>query len=269
MSGWDDPETVAYYEAFCAGHSRYVQANRSLIAHARLESGMRVLDLAAGTGRTTEAALPSLGPDGRVVSVEPFAAMRKEGIRRIADDRVAWRATLPHANESFDRVLCGAAIWQLEPIAETLRSLARLLRIGGALCFNIPALYLQEPDQPGGGADPMLLELPARLIASSDRHPLAQPPADQAATPLRRGSIRSWLSAAGLRGQSWSFRVRLTQEAYGAWLKIPVLTEMMLAGLPPMERARRIDLALQSVDRASWKWERWRGWTAWKHERCA
>jgi hypothetical protein len=31
-----------------------------------------------------------------------------------------------------------------------------------------------------------------------------------------------------------------------------------------LERARRIDAALRAVDRSSWKWERWRGWTAWK-----
>ena len=56
MSGWDDPQAPIYYEAFCRKHSRYGRANAALIAHARMEPGMRVLDLAAGTGRTAEAA---------------------------------------------------------------------------------------------------------------------------------------------------------------------------------------------------------------------
>jgi ubiquinone/menaquinone biosynthesis C-methylase UbiE len=165
MSGWDDPETAAYYEAFCLRHSRYLEANRALIAHAHLAPGMRVLDLAAGTGRTAEFALPELGEDGRVLSVEPSAAMRAEGMRRVTDARVQWSDVLPNGEEAFDRVLCGAAIWQFESLAEALGRLARLLRPGGALCFNIPALYLLEPDEPGGGNDPLLLSLPAALMA--------------------------------------------------------------------------------------------------------
>ena len=62
---------------------------------------------------------------------------------------------------------------------------------------------------------------------------------------------------------SWVFRTRLTQVAYADWLKIPVVSEWLPGGLAPDERARRIDDALRLVDRASWKWERWRGWTAW------
>ena len=264
MSGWDDPETAAYYEAFCRSHSRYNRANAALIARAQVAPGMRVLDLAAGTGRTTEAALEFLGEDGRVVCVEPFAGMRAEGMRRVTDSRVEWSAILPGAGESFERILCGAAIWQLDPLPEMFKMLASLLRSGGALCFNIPALYLLEPDEPGGGSDPSLLSLPALLLASPDGAPIQEPVACRAPGPLSHSGISAGLNAAGLRAQSWSFRVRLTQDAYADWLKIPVLTDGMLGGLTPKARAQRIDAALGSVDRSSWKWERWRGWTAWK-----
>ena len=264
MSGWDDRETPVYYEAFCQGYSRYTRANTALISHARIEPAMRVLDLAAGTGRTAEPALGKLGPDGRVVCVEPSAPMRAEGMRRVTDGRVEWRAALPEAEAQFDRILCGAAIWQLSPMSETLVRLAGLLRPGGGLCFNIPALYLLEPDEPGGGSDPLLLSLPPLLCKSSAGDSIQAAQEVQPSGELHRLSIGKWLRAAGLRGQSWTFRVRLTQEAYAAWLKIPVLTGRMLAGLTPRERARRIDIALESVDRTSWKWERWRGWTAWK-----
>jgi len=268
MSSWEDPETAAFYEAFCRRHSRYVCANRALIAHARIAPGMRVLDLAAGTGRTAEIALASLGKDDRVVCVEPFAGMRAEGMRRVTDSRVRWSAILPEAKESFDRILCGASIWQLDPLPETFGILASLLRPGGALCFNIPGLYLLEPDEPGGGSDPLLLSLPALLFASlsasSDCVPIRESIECQARDPLCHSSITTWLNAAGLRAQGWSFRVRLTQDAYADWLKIPVLTDQMLGGLAPKVRAERIDEALRSVDGSSWKWEQWRGWTAWK-----
>ena len=264
MSGWDDPETAAYYEAFCRRHSRYNRANRELIRHARIALGMRVLDLGAGTGRTAEHALRCLGSDGRIVCVEPSAAMREAGMRRLADSRVAWSAAVPNAAGTFDVILCGASIWQMEPLAPTFPVLAGLLKPGGTLCFNIPALYLLEPDEPGGGSDPLLLTLPERLFAGSDRAFACQPMEPPTAAALSRRCIEEWLDAAGLRGESWSFRVRLTQDAYADWLKIPALTDRMLGGLTPQERARRIDAALEAADRSSWKWERWKGWTAWK-----
>jgi len=264
MTGWDAPETPRYYEAFCQSHSRYTRANAALMAHARIQPGMRVLDLAAGTGRTAEAVLNRLGEYGRVICVEPSPAMRVEGMRRITDVRVQWSARLPQAEGEFDRILCGAALWQLDPIPEMLRMLAGLLRPRGALCFNIPSLYLREPDEPGGGSDPFLLSLPAMLCALSDGGSVGAALEKRSGCELHRHSIDTWLRAAGLRSRSWTFRLRLTQDAYGAWLKIPVLTGRMLPGLTPEQRARRIDVALESVDRFSWKWERWRGWTAWK-----
>jgi ubiquinone/menaquinone biosynthesis C-methylase UbiE len=131
MSDWDDPQTAAYYEAFCQRCSRYERANRELASHARLEPGMSVLDLAAGTGRTAEAALMRLGPNSQVLCVVPSAAMRAVGMRRLKDSPMQWSTSLTEVLGSFDRILCGAAIWQLNPLCETLRTLAGLLRPGG------------------------------------------------------------------------------------------------------------------------------------------
>jgi ubiquinone/menaquinone biosynthesis C-methylase UbiE len=100
----------------------------------------RVLDVGAGTGRTAEAALGVLGPGTRVICVEPSPAMRRAGKARLKDSRVRWQPALPARRGSFDRILCGAAIWQMTPLAETLARFAALLREGGALCFNIPGL---------------------------------------------------------------------------------------------------------------------------------
>jgi SAM-dependent methyltransferase len=264
MSGWEDADTATYYEAFCRKHSRYSRANAALITHADIAPGMRVLDFAAGTGRTAQASLRRLGRNGRAVCVEPSAAMRNAGLRRITDPRIEWSSHLPDEKDSFDRVLCGSAIWQMIPLIDTFRTLTRLLRPGGALCFNIPAAYLLEPDDPGGGQDPSLLSLPALLMGSQECAPAQEPVDAPASAPLSEGWISGWLNVVGLRAESWQFRVRITQDAYAAWLKIPLITDRLLAGLTPRERAERIDAALGAVDRSSWKWERWRGWTAWK-----
>jgi hypothetical protein len=152
-------------------------------------------------------------------------------------------------------------------------------------------MYLCEPDEPGGGRDPLLLELPALLgagmaavspavsnsadesaglrggqaMSESSAAALRCPDGGESQAVLTRREWSALLRRAHLRSQSWSFRYRLTQRAYADWLKIPVLTERLLPGVDPAERARRIDSALAAADRDSWKWERWRGWTAWKH----
>src|SRR4030095_13326440 len=101
---------------------------------------------------------PFLG-DGSVICVEPSAVMREAGQRRLCDSQVQWLAALDEASGAFDRILVGAAIWQFDPFEEWIRRLASVLAPGGALCFNIPGLNLFEPDEPGGGSDPFLLQL--------------------------------------------------------------------------------------------------------------
>jgi SAM-dependent methyltransferase len=259
--GWDHPATATRYERFYRRHARYRHANEVLAREAALVPGLRVLDVGAGTGQTAAAALPHLGRDGSIVCVEPAAAMRAAGMRRITDQRVAWRAEFPSEAESFERILCGAAIWQLSPLDEWIRRLAALLRPGGALCFDIPALYLGEPDEPGGGSDPLLLDLHARLASSLDVCPAPVPD-----DGWRHGAsdIEMVLRSAGLEPHAWRLRVRITQTAWARWLTIPVLTDRLFPDVAPDERDRRIADALATVDRRSYKWERWRGWTAWK-----
>lgn len=254
--GWDDPRTAEAYEAFCERHGRYREANEVLIGRSALEGSARLLDLAAGTGRTAEAALSRLGPGARVLCVEPAAAMRARGARRLADPRVTWARELP-ASGPFDRILCGAALWQLTPLAETVARLRTLLSEGGAFAFDIPALYLGEPDEPGGGADACLTGLFAALARG-------RAPTAEVVEPLPDADgVDTLLAASGFRAERWSFRVRITQETLRDWLKIPVLTDALLMDLAPDARAKAIDAAFGLCDSGSWRWESWRGWTAW------
>jgi hypothetical protein len=175
--------------------------------------------------------------------------MREAGQERLADRRVSWTEELPGCG-AFDRVLCGAAIWQLE-----IAPLAALVAPGGALCFTIPALYLGEGEEPGGGEDPLLVGLYARLAGG-------RVPQAQAGGPLP--DVESELAAAGLRPERWGFRRRITQAELRDWLAIPPLTDALLRELEPDERLHALDEAYEYVDEASWRWERWHGWTAWR-----
>jgi SAM-dependent methyltransferase len=252
-TGWEHPDTARYYEAFCAAHPRYRDANLALTGAANLERGLRVLDLAAGTGRTAELALAA-GCD--VTCSEPSRAMRDVGCRRLP--QAMWLAEWPESGDRFDRVLCGAAIWQIQPLAETFARVAELLAPGGVFAFNVPSLYLGDADEPGGGSDPRLLELPARLTVGRTSSATA------GAAPPRAVEIEELLRRAGFTPAAWGMRARLTQAALRDWMKIPVLTDALLDGIPADDRATLVDAAYAQCYAASWRWEAWTGWTAWK-----
>lgn len=255
---WDDPETARAYQAFAAGHDRYRAVNAALVRAAQIAPSHRVLDVGAGTGGTAATVLERLGAAGRIVCVEPSAAMRRIGRDEVADPRVRWRSCLPPPGPTFDRVLCGASIWLLGALDETLRQLMARLAPGGALAFDIPASYVGFSDAPA--VDP-LGAIPAWLAGANLLAPAPLPTAT--ALPDAAG-VERLLAAAGLRARRWRTRVRLTQVAYRDWLAIPVVSAGMLGGVDATERVRRLDAALTHVDAAAWRWETWLGWTAWK-----
>jgi SAM-dependent methyltransferase len=257
--GWDHPLAARYYEEFDRRHDRYRAVNEELGRRAALAAGQRILDLAAGLGGTARAALATLGDAPcRIDCVEPERAMRTRGEELLADPRVGWAQELPGAPESFDRVLCGAAVWLLAPLQVVFDGVAALLVPGGAFAFTVPSLYLGVPDEPGGGRDPRLLELLG--LVSDGRAPEA-PPVGPLPTPV---AVDALLRAVGLEPTRWEARVRLTQDAFRDLLKIPAHTDWLLGALEPEERAARIDEAYARTDHDSWRWEGWYGWTAWK-----
>ncbi len=261
-AGWDHPDTARAYEEFCRRYARYRNASRVLAAHAHVSPAHAVLDFAAGTGRTADAVLPMLGTAGTVLCVEPAGAMRAVGMARIHDPRLSWAAELPGEASRWDRILCSAAIWQVTSLQDLFCRFSRMLKRAGALCFNIPSLYLGEADKPGGGEDPLLLRLGALL---AERRTVPPPPPGR---PLPTATeIDSMLRAAHLRPERWTRRCRLFHRAYRDWLKIPVNTDAMFAGLSADARAAIIDQAFGEVDQRSWRWESWSGWTAWKSEK--
>jgi hypothetical protein len=77
-----------------------------------------------------------------------------------------------------------------DPLAETLARVAQLVKPGGCFAFNVPSLYLGEADEPGGGSDPNLVVLAARLADGRRRR---LPPA----MPRRRGRVRALMREAG------------------------------------------------------------------------
>jgi SAM-dependent methyltransferase len=91
---------------------------------------LRLLDLAAGTGKLTE----SLLPRGTVTAVEPDPAMRAELLTRFpgVDAREGSAEAIPLPDAAVDAVLVGQA-WHWFDADRTFAEIARVLRPGGVL----------------------------------------------------------------------------------------------------------------------------------------
>src|SRR5215207_9757450 len=81
-------EKLAYKKEAAAGYDRaFAQVSRYiapfLLRAAHLAPGMRVLDIATGTGLVAEAALAAVGPTGHVTAADLSPAMAEQARRRL------------------------------------------------------------------------------------------------------------------------------------------------------------------------------------------
>ena len=82
---------------------------------ARLAPGMRVLDIATGTGLSAEAALAAVGPTGYVAAADLSPAMAEKASERLGKApnvsvSVEDGQALSFADSSFDAVLCNLGL---------------------------------------------------------------------------------------------------------------------------------------------------------------
>ncbi len=113
---------------------------RALVEYAHPQPGMRVLDLASGTGEPAISLAPLLAPLGQVTALD-----RSPELLAIAQERARLRALtnfsihqadanrLPFAEASFDLVTSRFGVMFLEE--EALSEAYRVLKPGGRACF--------------------------------------------------------------------------------------------------------------------------------------
>jgi demethylmenaquinone methyltransferase/2-methoxy-6-polyprenyl-1,4-benzoquinol methylase len=109
---------------------------RQTLLRAGLAAGMRVLDVATGTGLVAREAARIVGDGRRVVGIDPSAAMLAEGRRIPGAQGVIGRAEhLPLASSSFDFLSMGFALRHVSDLAGTFAEFLRVLRPGGTVCL--------------------------------------------------------------------------------------------------------------------------------------
>lgn len=107
---------------------------RFSLKRAGVRPGMKVLDVAMGTGAVARGASKLVGPSGRVVGVDPNRAMLAESRKVFSGSRVRGVGqALPIKSGQFDFVTMGIALRHVSDLVATFREYLRVLVPGGRL----------------------------------------------------------------------------------------------------------------------------------------
>ena len=113
-----------------------------LLRAAQVAPGMRVLDIATGTGLSAEAALAAVGPSGHVTAADVSAAMVEKARARLGKSSnvsvsVEDGQALSFSDESFDAVLCNLGLMFFSDPARGLSEFRRVLRPGRRAAVSV------------------------------------------------------------------------------------------------------------------------------------
>lgn len=199
-----------------------------VVAAARLQPGMRVVDVACGTGVLTIEAARAVSPGGMAIGVDLNPAML--AIARQKKSEVEWREAsaeaLPLDSDDFDAVVSQFGLMFFRDPTAAIREMWRVLRPGGRL---VVALWDSLENTPGyAGVTSLLARLFGDAVADLLRSPyaLGDPRAvhalladagvggaevEHVSGQARFPSIRSWMQT-DVRG--WTLADELDDDQY-------------------------------------------------------
>ena len=117
---------------------------RMALRRAGLDAGMRVLDVAVGTGLVAREAVHVVGAQGFVVGLDPSCGMLRNAPQTASMLLVQGTSEqLPFAGACFDFLSLGFALRHLSELEAVFGEFRRVLKPGGILCV----LELTPPEQ--------------------------------------------------------------------------------------------------------------------------
>jgi ubiquinone/menaquinone biosynthesis C-methylase UbiE len=147
-------------------------ATEGMLAGAAITSGMRVLDVAAGTGDQTLIAARVVGPSGAVLATDISASMlegaqeaaREAGLDNIVT-HVADASALDLPSDSFDAAICRFGLMFVPDLAAALGHVRRVLKPGARFAALVWSTEDKNP----------YIGLQLKLVREMDRMPSPPP----------------------------------------------------------------------------------------------
>jgi demethylmenaquinone methyltransferase/2-methoxy-6-polyprenyl-1,4-benzoquinol methylase len=141
-------QSAPHYEriinwGFFGSGDRY---RRQALLRGGLKKGMRVLDVATGTGPTARAAVGIVEDLRKVVGVDPSIGMMRESRKRMPVTCLQGVADqLPLRDERFDFVVMGFALRHVQSLEDAFREYRRVLKPGGRVLILDITLPQNQP----------------------------------------------------------------------------------------------------------------------------
>ena len=226
-------------------------ATEAIVRVAQIEPGLRVLDLAGGTGEPAMSLAEVVGPDGHVTAtdlVPEMLAVAEEtagqrGLRTLTF-RQADAEALSFADASFDRVTCRFGAMFFPDVGRALREIHRVLRPGGRAAF----VAWGPPEK-----NPYF----TTTIGVFMKYVQLPPPEPGAPHPFRfaqAGSLSSALTQAGFRAVAeeectipWSWPGSAEEAVQSAQELAAPAFRRLQDGLPPERHQQVQDEILEAV----------------------
>ncbi len=138
--GWDAAASV--YESEWQRH--LAPAQIALLERSDVQTGMKVIETAAGTGLVTFPSADAVGPSGSVLATDLSgemvksgnAAAEKLGLSNVVFQRMNAEA-LDCENESFDRAICALGLMYMPNPRAALKEMKRVLKPGGLVSVAV------------------------------------------------------------------------------------------------------------------------------------
>lgn len=109
---------------------------RQALRNAGLKPGMRLADVAIGTGLVALEAVTIMGSGANIVGIDPSSEMLSRARERLGIETVVARAeALPFDSATFDFVSMGYALRHVESFDAAFREFFRVLKPGGRVCI--------------------------------------------------------------------------------------------------------------------------------------
>jgi SAM-dependent methyltransferase len=140
---WTDAANVAAWRKWHPQFAVWGRAVTEMIVQvAQVNPGMRVLDLASGTGEPALTLARAVGPGGHVTATDlgpGMIAVAEENARRSGSTNMSFQQAdahaLPFPDQTFDRVTCRFGVMFFADYGQALRESYRVLKEGGRVAL--------------------------------------------------------------------------------------------------------------------------------------